>query len=230
MEVWKKENWDERPDSIYPMLSYVGLSNENYGLAVLTNNIREYEIVGEDYEIIAITLFRSVGFLGKEEMLRRPGRPSGIKLETPDSQMIGSIKLEFGITTHALSTLKANIAKAAKEYLTPIYIYNKMPYNAMKLNPVDFVVPYNYSLLTQKDQNVVISTVKKSEKTEGIITRFFNATEDEQNAIFTFNKDLKGIYITNLNEEIRESVVNVYDKEVEIPIKKNEVKTILFKM
>ncbi|MBU3161533.1 mannosylglycerate hydrolase [Clostridium frigoris] len=230
MEVWEKEDWDERPDSIYPMLSYVGLSDENYGVAVLTNSIREYEIVGENYDIIAITLFRSVGFLGKEEMIRRPGRPSGIKLETPDSQMIGLIKLEFGIMTHVQSTLKANIAKVAKEYLTPIYTYNKMPYNAMKLNPVDFEVPYRYSLFTQKDKKTVISTVKKSEKIEGIVTRFFNATEDNQNVVFAFNKDLKEIYETNLNEEIKESVIIVKGKEVELSIRKNEVKSILFKV
>lgn len=230
MEVWEKEDWDERPDSIYPMLSYVGLSDENHGVAVLTSSIREYEIVGSDYDTIAITLFRSVGFLGKEEMIRRPGRPSGIKLETPDSQMIGNIELEFGITTHEHSTLKANVAKIAKEYLTPLYTYNKMPYNAMKLNPVDFKVPYSYSLLTQNDKNVVISTMKKSEKSEGIITRFFNATQDEQNATFTFNKNLKGIYETNLNEEIKETAIIVKGKEVEVPIKKNQVKTILFKV
>ena len=230
MEVWESEDWDERPDSIYPMLSYVGLSNDNYGLAVLTNSAREYEIVDEDYSNIAITLFRSVGFLGKEKMIRRPGRPSGIKLETPDSQMIGTIKLELGITTHAHSTLKANIAKVSKEYLTPIYTYNKMPYNAMKLNPVNFQVPYSYSLLSQVDGNVVISTVKKNEKSEGIITRFYNGTEDKQNATFIFNKDLTGIYETNLNEKIKKSVVNGKGKEVQIPIGKNEVKTIFFKV
>ncbi|MFR3911885.1 MAG: mannosylglycerate hydrolase [Clostridium paraputrificum] len=88
MDVWEEENWDERPDSIYPMLSFVTLKNEERGMAVLTNSTREYEIIGEDYDTIAITLFRGVGFLGKEEMYRRPGRPSGIKLETPDSQML----------------------------------------------------------------------------------------------------------------------------------------------
>lgn len=37
------------------------------GLAVLTNSVREYELIGEGFSTLAITLFRSVGFLGKEE-------------------------------------------------------------------------------------------------------------------------------------------------------------------
>src|SRR5699024_6566256 len=53
MDIWEKENWNERPDSIYPMLSYVGLSDDRHGLSVLTNSTREYEIVGENYDTIA---------------------------------------------------------------------------------------------------------------------------------------------------------------------------------
>ena len=33
MDVWEEENWDERPDSIYPMLSFVTLKNEERGMA-----------------------------------------------------------------------------------------------------------------------------------------------------------------------------------------------------
>ncbi|WP_431803756.1 glycoside hydrolase family 38 C-terminal domain-containing protein [Halobacillus andaensis] len=70
MDVWEEEKWSERPDAIYPMLSYVGLSSEDYGLSVFTNSTREYEIVGDEFDTIAITLFRSVGYLGKADMLK----------------------------------------------------------------------------------------------------------------------------------------------------------------
>ena len=126
------------------MLSFVTLKNEERGMAVLTNSTREYEIIGGDYDTIAITLFRGVGFLGKEEMYRRPGRPSGIKLETPDSQMLGKVSLDFGIYPYV--SREDKVSRVAKEYLTPVYTYNKMPHNAMKLNSVDFETPYNYSL------------------------------------------------------------------------------------
>ena len=93
MDVWEKEDWSERPDSIYPFLSYVSGCGER-GLAVLTNSVREYEMIGPDYSVLAVTLFRSVGVLGKEGLLRRPGRPSGIKMETPDSQPVSYTHLE----------------------------------------------------------------------------------------------------------------------------------------
>ena len=206
MDVWEKEGWDERPDSIYPMLTFVGLSDEEHGVAVLTNSTREFEIVGEKFDTIAITLFRSVGFLGKEEMVRRPGRPSGIKLPTPDSQLIGNITIDFAIATHEKSTLEANVANMAKQYLTPMVTYNKMPYNAMKLNDSEVITPYSYSLLKQYDENLVLSVIKKAEKEEGLIIRMYNPNEYEESTNILFDRSIKEAVKANLNERKIEKI------------------------
>ena len=168
MDVWEKEGWSERPDSIYPFLSWVSGCGER-GLAVLTNSVREYEMTGPDYGVLAVTLFRSVGVLGKEGLLRRPGRPSGIKMETPDSQLRGSHTYEI-----ALTACRDHLARTAKEYVTPFISYNKMPYNAMKLNPAEAKVPYAYSLLRETEGRVVLGALKKAEDEDKLIARFYN--------------------------------------------------------
>ena len=228
MDVWEKEGWDERPDSIYPMLTFVGLSDEEHGVAVLTNSTREFEIVGEKFDIIAITLFRSVGFLGKEEMVRRPGRPSGIKLPTPDSQLIGNITMDFAIATHEKSTLEANVANMAKQYLTPMVTYNKMPYNAMKLNDSEVITPYSYSLLKQYDENLVLSVIKKAEKEEGLIIRMHNPNEYEESTNILFDRSIKEAVKANLNERKIEKI-NIEDNSIKVKCRKNQVQTILIK-
>lgn len=228
MDVWEKEGWDERPDSIYPMLTFVGLSDEEHGVAVLTNSTREFEIVGEKFDIIAITLFRSVGFLGKEEMVRRPGRPSGIKLPTPDSQLIGNITMDFAIATHEKSTLEANVANMAKQYLTPMVTYNKMPYNAMKLNDSEVITPYSYSLLKQYDENLVLSVIKKAEKEEGLIIRMYNPNEYEESTNILFDRSIKEAVKANLNERKIEKI-NIEDNSIKVKCRKNQVQTILIK-
>lgn len=172
MNVWETEHWSERPDSIYPFLSYVRGGTEK-GMAVFSNSVREYEIVGEAYDTIAVTLFRSVGVLGKENLYRRPGRPSGIKLETPDSQLIGTQNYQLAFTTHV-----GEAAKLAKEYVTPVVCYNKMPYNAMKLNPAERQTPYLYSLMSLEGREVILSALKKAEKSEALVIRCYNAGEE----------------------------------------------------
>ncbi len=209
MDVWESEGWDERPDSIYPMLSYVALEN-HAGLAVLTNSVREFEIVGENYSAIAITLFRSVGFLGKEEMVRRPGRPSGIKMPTPDSQLLGKMTFEFAITKGC-----ENISRIAKEYLTPMVCYNKMPYNAMKLNTPNFTSPYEYSLLGVKSDHFVLSAFKKAEKEDGYILRGYQTAKENEEIKISANV----LAQVNLNEDIISS-----EEPINFNIPKNVVK------
>ncbi|WP_035445108.1 mannosylglycerate hydrolase [Bacillus sp. UNC41MFS5] len=227
MEYWEKENWDERPDSIYPMLSFVGLTDEEHGISVLTNSTREYEIIGENDDTIAITLFRSVGFLGKEEMLRRPGRPSGIKLPTPDSQMIGKLKLDFAITTHKGSTTQANIGRMAREFTTPIQTYNKIPYNAMKLNSSGVKTPLTFSFLKETSPTTVLSTLKKAEKEDRFVLRFFNPREAEAQGSFTLNRSVDHATEGNLNEKAI-APLTLDNNQFHVPLKRNQVKTVLF--
>ena len=191
MKVWETEKWSERPDSIYPMLSYVAIENSH--IAALTNSIREYEVVGDNYDSLALTLYRSVGVLGKENLVRRPGRPSGIKLPTPDSQLLKEISFELAITTY---DKEEDLSLKAKEYLTPIVSYNKMPYNAMKLNDVDFHTPYEYSLL-ENHSKLTLSTLKKAESKDGLILRVFNTQKEEQHLQLNIPCDTS----VSLNEE-----------------------------
>lgn len=227
MDVWEKEDWDERPDSIYPMLSFVGLSNEENGVSILTNSTREYEIIGDNYDTIAVTLFRSVGVLGKEDMLRRPGRPSGIKLPTPDSQMLGKLHLEFAITTHKESVTEANTGRLAKEFTTPIHTYNKIPHNAMKLNPENVQTPLTFSLLKETNNTAVLSVLKKAEKEDALVLRFFNPTEAEIDASYTVNPLIDQPQEVNLNEKAS-APLQLQDNQFTIQLKQNQVKTVMF--
>jgi mannosylglycerate hydrolase len=227
MDVWQEEDWDERPDSIYPMLSFVGLSDEEHGVSVLTNSTREYEIIGDTYDTIAITLFRSVGVLGKEEMLRRPGRPSGIKLPTPDSQMLGEQKLQFALATHKGSATSANIGRIAKEYTTPIVTYNKIPHNAMKLNPEDVQTPLSFSLLQETSSSTVLSVLKKAEKDDSFVLRFFNPTEAVIEGSFVVNHSIQQAQEGNLNEQAK-APLHVENNQFTVEVKPNQVKTVLF--
>ncbi|MDO5417559.1 MAG: mannosylglycerate hydrolase [Lachnospiraceae bacterium] len=171
MDVWEKEKWSERPDSIYPFLSYV-TGGGAYGLSVMTDSVREYEFIGDSYDTLAVTLFCSVGVLGKEELTRRPGRPSGIKMETPDSQLRGVQSYRIGVTAE-----KEALPRLAKEFTTPFITYNKMPYNAMKLNSSGREVPYTCSLLAETEGKAVMSVLKKAEREDALIIRFFNGEE-----------------------------------------------------
>lgn len=61
----------------------------------------EFEVISEEKKTFALTLLRGVGLLGKEDLLPRPGRPSGIKLPVPDSQMRGALHCRFSLFSYS---------------------------------------------------------------------------------------------------------------------------------
>ncbi|MQS76321.1 glycoside hydrolase family 38 C-terminal domain-containing protein [Companilactobacillus halodurans] len=174
MEQWKKEEWKERPDSIYPFLSHVEVTDDKSSVAVITNSSREYQIVNS--KTIAITLIRGVGVLGKANLVRRPGRPSGINAPTPDSQCIGSLSLNFGLIFSDNPSKETHYGQIAKEFLTPVVSYNQLPNVAMHMNKSVIKVPRLFTLF-QENTNLVLSDIKISEDGKKVLVRFYNDSE-----------------------------------------------------
>lgn len=140
--------------------------------------------------------------------------------------MIGKVDIQLGLITHRETTLKANVARIAKEFLTPIQLYNKMSHDAMKLNEVEFKVPYKYSLMAQQDKDIVLSTLKKPENSEGIILRLYNPADNQKISFIKFNEQLKKIYKTKLNERKIE-IIKKDSNEFELKFNKNQAQTVL---
>ncbi|WP_436664941.1 glycoside hydrolase family 38 C-terminal domain-containing protein [Lactiplantibacillus plantarum] len=176
LNVWQQDHWDERPDEIYPFLTNVSLS-DHQTVSVFTNSSREYEIVQES--IIAMTMFRSVNWLGKSDLVRRPGRPSGIHAATPDGEMLGQITLDFGIRINPQPLADANVANMAKECLTPTVSYNQIPFEAMHLNPAKVSLAQEYELSLPVPAAATVSVIKVSEDNSKALLRCFNATEQD---------------------------------------------------
>ena len=138
-------------------------AGETKRLALFTEGLREFEVVGEDKKAFAVTLLRGVGLLGKEDLLLRPGRPSGIKLPVPDSQVRGALSCRFSLFSFSGTPENAGVAQQAKSWLTPVQCYNKIPWDAMKLNRAPFTTPESYSLLALSPTGCVLSALKKAE-------------------------------------------------------------------
>lgn len=184
MQVWEQEGWKEAPVPVYQLINFAAVENQVGGLALMTNGLREFEVIAsqgdEQRDTFALTLLRGVGVLGKEELLLRPGRPSGIKIPTPDSQTRGKLECNFALFGFAGNHIDANVMAHARDNVTPIECYNKIPYNAMKLNVGKQDIPLTYSLFNKSIDGAVLSAVKKAEDAEALIIRVFNPSENKE--------------------------------------------------
>jgi Alpha-mannosidase len=181
LKVWEAENWHEKPISIEPMQSYVNLHDDNHGFTLHTNGVREYEIVGDNFETISVTLFRSFGYMGKENLLYRPGRASGESVvATPDAQLSGPLSFAFGWRIYHGAFDNAQHARVSKSLLTSFPVYQDSDFLNGRLrfclSDEQRTYPHEYSLLTLPDgpEDALVSVVKCAEEGEGLICRFYN--------------------------------------------------------
>ncbi|WP_052284864.1 mannosylglycerate hydrolase [Kluyvera genomosp. 1] len=201
MAQWQEEGWKEAPVPVWNLLNYAALQEGRNGLAVFTEGLREFEVVGEERKTFALTLLRGVGLLGKEDLLLRPGRPSGIKMSVPDSQMRGALHGRFSIFSYSGTPQSVGLAQQARSWLTPIQCYNKIPWDAMKLNKAEVTTPVSYSLLTMSPVGCQLSTLKKAEDRDEVILRLFNPSDSVcSEAAVSFSQGIVRCVETGMDE------------------------------
>jgi mannosylglycerate hydrolase len=212
MAVWEEEKWKEAPVPVYQLMNFAALENGKAGMAIMSNGLREFEVIAsqgdENRDTFALTLFRGIGVLGKEELLLRPGRPSGIKIPTPDSQVRGKLVCEFTLCGFSGNHIDANIMAQARDNVTQIECYNKIPYNAMKLNVGEQNLPMSFSLLSKQQSGAVLSVLKKAEDEDALIMRVYNPAETGSvSDSISFTQAVSSWKETSMDERVREGNV-----------------------
>ncbi|EKS6938909.1 mannosylglycerate hydrolase [Enterobacter roggenkampii] len=203
MQNWQEEGWKEAPVPVWNLLNYAVLQEKRNGLALFTEGLREFEVVGDEQKAFALTLLRGVGVLGKEDLLLRPGRPSGIKMPVPDAQVRGPLSCRFSLFSFSGTPENAGVAQQAQSWLTPVQCYNKIPWDAMKLNRASLTTPESYSLLALSPTGCVLSAIKKAEDRDELILRLFNPSQFSAcDATLSVNPAVKRCCETDMNERL----------------------------
>ncbi|MGD7043245.1 glycoside hydrolase family 38 C-terminal domain-containing protein [Jeotgalibacillus proteolyticus] len=207
MKNWKERKFAEAPVPIYPLETFAGVSNETTKAAVITKGIKEYQVLetGE----IALTLFRSVGLLGKDNLAWRPGRASGINnkvVTTPDAQMQGEWTFDYAIHVSA-GGKEEELFSIASLYHDHQVSYQKQSLNSFEERLDRFEIPYPvtelpaaFSLFEITNKHVIFSSMKKAYDDDAVIVRLFNPTEDVQSFHLT-SEHYQSLALTTLNEK-----------------------------
>jgi len=188
LKTWQEKGWKEEPTGIYPMLNFVNIHDEQKSITAFSKGVKEYEVIGTDHKKLALTLFRAVGYLGKPDLVRRPGVASGNQfkyIEAPDSQLQQNLKFKFSITV-GKDFSKADTFHHYHQYAVSVPFYQQQSLNQFTttlkyfvMQPLNEQVPNDVSLLDgTKVKKVVYSSFNKSRDGKGFIIRYFNPTDE----------------------------------------------------
>ncbi|MEG0160600.1 MAG: glycoside hydrolase family 38 C-terminal domain-containing protein [Carnobacterium sp.] len=181
---WRELGWKEEPTEIYPMIHYTNTHDLETSWTVMSKGIKEYQVIDSD---MYITLFRGVGFLGRPELLRRPGDASGNQfryIPTPDSQLLGTLEMELSLIINT----DYNPADIQREYQmysvdTPYYQVQTLnrftnPIQYFQSNKVDHLTTLKKSI-DLSELPLVFSAIELSRDGEWINIRLYNPLLEE---------------------------------------------------
>jgi mannosylglycerate hydrolase len=207
VEYWEEEKWEEKYYPIYPQQKFVDVSDHEKGLAILNKGLPQYEILKSLEPTIALTLLCGTDYMGKQDLVDRPGRRSGLHVETPDSSLIGIHEMEYSIIPHSGDVVDAKVGMKSNEYVAPMV--------AVQVNQQSDLSKFddNHSFFQIDHTDIAISAVKKCEDDESMIIRIYNTTDQgiplvkaHINTDFFKNVemvDLNEIFISETNERIQ---------------------------
>ncbi len=113
----RTRGWVEPPTETRAAHELVVVQGATRGLAVGLDGLREYAVL-DDGGTIAITLFRSVGWLSRGDLPERRGH-AGPALETPSAQLPGDVIARYCVIPLGSGGGVATAARIVREYLSP---------------------------------------------------------------------------------------------------------------
>ena len=205
---------------IYAMQRFVKLDHQKSIMAVLSKGPLEYEI--ENNQKICLTLLRSVGKFGKADLLIRPGRSSGYRMDAPSSQLLNqTITSEYSLFFGTKEQMSKMI-QTAEVINTPVqtrYLNDISRRENLKLD-------WSYSAITL-DERVEFMALKKAENSEASIFRILNNREVDVADVELFIPINKRCYLCDVQENKQTEVENQNGKVIIKNIVSNTFVTVI---
>lgn len=235
MKDWKEIGYREEPTTMRPMIHFANVHDSNGSCSFITNGMKDFQVIGEEYDQLAITLFRGVGFLGRPDLKRRPGDASGLTMRmvpTPDSQLKQELSFEGAIVVNdifdANDLQEKHLRLSQKELFYQKQNINRFtsPLQYFMVNPIRHQKVNHKQIIGLKIQDLTLSAFSLTKDQTGVEVRLYNPTD---NAITAPGKiDLKrksSVALLDLNGKIIRSVAN-NQKEYQLEdFKPGEIRT-----
>lgn len=228
---WQEIGYKEEPTCLYPFIHFTNLHDNQSSWTFYGLGEKSCQQLSES--MIAVTLYRSVGYLGKPDLIRRPGDASGLQncyVETPDSQLLktmefsGAIAIDSEFNPNQLQNRYISLQPALyyqnqdlNEYTTPTQYFQCHPASRkMEHHVIGHI----------DNLSVVVSSITLSEDNNGWILRLYNSSSSavDQGGVLELSKE-SCIYRLDLNNKVQSVEKDRVTRWHIPPFKSGEIQT-----
>jgi len=182
---------EAKPNTIFLNREFVDLNDGKNGLSVFSKGLPEYQIINKD--TIALTLFRSVGWIAKE-INSRIG-DAGPEIFTPDAQCLREMEFEYAVYPHQGNTEIAKVCNLSNLYNTDLVCCTTNKHAG------DLSANISYFSANDSLNTLKITAIKRSEDGNSVIIRGYNSAESATIVEISTAFKLESAALTNLLEE-----------------------------
>ncbi len=186
---------EPEPTTIFPQRSFVDLDDGGRGLAVLNRGLPEYQVLKQD-RAIALTLFRSVGWIARSDLATRIG-DAGPMIATPEAQCLRTMEFDYAIFPHAGNWETGRVSAMADQFNTDFLAFATDSHTGMLEDAGAFLS------LRDPEDRLKVTAVKRSEDGQALIVRLHNPTTAAAHAHLISSFNIHRAAFITLGEEHR---------------------------
>lgn len=173
-----------------PMHDFIDMTDDQSGLAFLTNGLHEYEAMDDPRRTVALTLMRTQraymlanrGLMTPEEYASNPGQHS-----------IGTLEVKYALLSHEGDWRKGKVLDEAEDFKTPWRIIQGVPHGGP--------LPVTKSVvMVGPAEHVRFSALAQSEDGKAFIFRVWNSADFEVDASLKLGFDANSLTKVRLDE------------------------------
>jgi len=187
---------EAKPNTIFLNREFVDLNNGNEGLTVLSKGLPEYQIVNGS--TIALTLFRSVGWIAKK-INSRIG-DAGPEIFTPGAQCLREMEFEYAVYPHTGDVETGLVCRTSDLYNTSLVKFT----TDRHLGVLD--MEKSYFSASDSNSSLKITALKRSEDGRSIIVRGYNSSTKSTTVKINCSLEIIKACLTNLLEEEKKTI------------------------
>jgi mannosylglycerate hydrolase len=221
-EVSDTTTWRERPAKTAAQRAFSAIEENGQGLLVAVRGLPEYSFIPEDRgDTLAVTLLRSVGWLSRDDLACRPGH-AGPERATPGAQCLGTAVFEYSLIPFGGIFGIHDAAQEAYAFVAPLRAATTESYNGLLSVSAQF--------LMLEPAELVLTAIKPAESGEGVIVRFYNASNETVSGRLSVEMPVRQVMPTNLLEEpTGESLTLENDGTVMLDVMPKRIMTLHFR-
>jgi mannosylglycerate hydrolase len=176
--------WYEEAAKTLPCHSFVDVSDEKSGLALMHWGLPEYEVVDNKNRSIMLTLLRCFGTAGNPTETYEP---------QPLAQCQGSRSYKYAVYCHSGDFRKGRVAAEANEYTTALRV--------AQCSGHEGVLPKSYSFFSVDNDNFIVTALKKAQYSDDVVLRGFNTAGKAIKVKLSSTAGIKSAYKITLEEK-----------------------------